>query len=181
MTFTDRNTSTQRALLVVALGFLALALTYSARAVLGLAMPLWETEPGWSRSYVSNVVARALLVMALVAPVAGYMLDRKGLRLTLLFGLFAVIFGAVDYSTVPVTTSLVASHLGLRVVGFVMGLLTAGHQIGAAIGASLGGYFYATDSSYDLVWISSTGLTAIAGTLAFLLKTQPPANNAAFA
>jgi hypothetical protein len=40
MKFTDRNTGAQRALLVVAFGFLALALTYSARAVLGLAMPL---------------------------------------------------------------------------------------------------------------------------------------------
>ena len=95
--------------------------------------------------------------------------------------LFAVIFGAVDYSTVPVTTSLVASHLGLRVVGFVMGQLTAGHQIGAAIGASLGGYFYATNSSYDLVWISSIALAVIAGVLAFLLKDQPPVNNAEFA
>ena len=70
-----------------------------------------------------------------------------------------------------------ASHLGLRVVGFVMGLLTAGHQIGAAIGASLGGYFYATNSSYDLVWISSIVLAAIAGILAFILKDQPPDSN----
>ena len=56
--------------------------------------------------------------------------------------LFAVVFGVVDYSTVPVTTSLVASHLGLRIVGLVMGLLTAGHQLGAAAGAALGGYFF---------------------------------------
>jgi Na+/melibiose symporter-like transporter len=51
---------------------------------------------------------------------------------------FAIIFGVVDYSTVPVTTSLVASHLGLRMFGITMMLLAVGHQIGAAIGASLG-------------------------------------------
>jgi predicted MFS family arabinose efflux permease len=92
-----------------------------------------------------------------------------------------VIFGAVDYSTVPVTTSLVASHLGLRVVGLVMGLLTAGHQIGAAVGASLGGYFYVTNASYDLVWISSLALAIIAGVLVFLLKEKSAFANGQFA
>jgi len=399
----------RRAIIVVALGFLALAMAYTARAVLGLAMPIWEDQMDWSRNYVSNVAAIALLVMALVAPISGYLLDRRGLRFTLLVGLvavclssvlisvaesrwllfigfgviggvgfgivathviaaavarvypqhvgfasgiatsgstvgqfvfvpliavllasfswrwgfvgiaigtamliplvwfvpddrvsvpslinsdtrrgcktevskilaspvfhllfwsylicgyttsgviethllpyasycgfasipsataygllsavnlvgmivvgwltdrmnrplllgciylvrgltfwmplnvggsyetlllFAVIFGAVDYSTVPVTTSLVASHLGLRVVGLVMGLLTAGHQIGAAIGASLGGYFYATNASYDLVWMSSIALATIAGVLAFLLKQKPEHEHGEFA
>jgi predicted MFS family arabinose efflux permease len=401
MTEVHQLNNTHRAIIVIALGFLALALVYSARAALGLAMPIWEDQMGWSRSYVSNVAAIALLVMAVIAPISGIMLDRKGLRFTLLIGLvavclscivvsisesrlmlfigfgviggvgfgivathvvaaavarvyprniglasgiatsgstagqfvfvplmaillatfswqwgfvsiaigtailipfiwfipddkpsakaetenskdgswktdmskiarspvfhllfwsyvicgyttsgviethllpyasfcgfaplpsataygllsavnlvgmigvgwltdrmnrplllgciyiircltfyvllnggtsyetlliFAVIFGAVDYSTVPVTTSLVASHLGLRVVGFAMGLLTAGHQIGAAIGASLGGYFYAMNASYDLVWSSSIALAVIAGVLVFLLKEKP--------
>ena len=397
----EKNNVARRAIIVVALGFLALALAYTARAVLGLAMPIWEEQMDWSRSYVSNVAAIALLVMAVVAPASGFLLDRKGLRFTLLIGLiavclssiiisvaesrwllfigfgviggvgfgivathvvaaavarvyphkvglasgiatsgstagqfifvpliavllasfswrwgfvgiaigtalliplvwfvpddrvsvpsmsgedksdgwraelakllqspvfhllfwsylicgyttsgviethllpyaaycgfaplpsataygllsavnlvgmigvgwltdrmnrplllgciylirgltfwlllnvgtsyetlllFAVIFGAVDYSTVPVTTSLVASHLGLRTVGFVMGLLTAGHQIGAAVGASLGGYFYAMNATYDLVWISSIALAMIAGLLVFLVRSEP--------
>jgi MFS family permease len=405
MTQFAENPATRRAIIVVALGFMALALAYSARAALSLAMPIWETEMDWSRNYVSNVAAIALLVMAIVAPISGFLLDRKGLRFTLLVGLiavclssilisvaesrwllfigfgviggvgfgivathvvaaavarvypqkvglvtgiatsgstagqiifvplvaillasfswrwgfvgiaigtailipllwfvpddrvaapdadaaswcndvvrlvkspvfhllfwsylicgyttsgviethllpyasfcgfaplpsataygllsavnlvgmigvgwltdrmnrplllgciyvirgltfwmllnvggsyetlllFAVIFGAVDYSTVPVTTSLVASHLGLRVVGLVMGLLTAGHQIGAAIGASLGGYFYATNSSYELVWMSSLALAVIAGVLVFLLKEKPAFANGQFA
>lgn len=392
-----------RSIIIIALGFLALALTYSARALLGLVMPIWETDLGWSRSYVSYVAAIALLIMAFVAPVSGLMLDQKGLRFTLLFGMiavcmscivvsiahsqlmlligfgiiggvgfgvvathviaaaaaraypekvglatgivtsgstagqlliipliaillnfldwgwgflfialsivcliplillipksdsiyvqssvikknetyeiksdlvkllsspafyllllsyvicgyttsgviethflpyasfcgflplpsataygvlsavnligmilvgwladrmnrpmllaiiyfirglsfwlllnigsnyesliiFAVIFGAVDYSTVPVTTSLVVSHLGLRIVGLVMGLLTAGHQIGAALGAALGGYFFDVNSSYDLVWSSSIILTIIAGLLVIIMNDKP--------
>ncbi len=401
MSETQQLNTTHRAIIVITLGFLALALAYSARAVLGLAMPIWEDQMGWSRSYVSNVAAIALLVMAVVAPISGIILDRKGLRFTLLIGLvavclacivvsisesrwmlfigfgviggvgfgivathvvaaavarvyprnvglatgiatsgstagqfllvpliaillasfswqwgfasiaigtailipfvwfipddkpvqepeadnagagnwkseiskiarspvfhllfwsymicgyttsgviethllpyassrgfaplpsataygllsavnligmigvgwladrmnrplllgciyivrgltfyvllnvgtsyetlliFALVFGIVDYSTVPVTTSLVASHLGLRAVGFVMGLLTAGHQIGAAIGASLGGYFFAMNATYDLVWISSIALAIIAGVMVFLLKEKP--------
>ena len=46
--------------MVVALGFFALAMAYSARAVLGLAMPVWEEELHWSRSYISNVAAGSI-------------------------------------------------------------------------------------------------------------------------
>ena len=130
MAFTDRNTNNQRALLVVALGFLALALTYSARAVLGLAMPLWETELDWSRSYVSNVAACALLVMALVAPIAGYMLDRKGLRLTLLFGLVAVCLSSI---VISIADSRWVLFIGFGIIGGVGFGIVATHVVAAAV------------------------------------------------
>jgi len=87
--------------------------------------------------------------------------------------LFAVIFGIVDYSTVPVTTSIVASHLGLKSVGLALGLLTAGHQLGAAAGAGLGGYIFVRNSSYDLVWSSSIALAVIAALLVLLMRDGP--------
>jgi len=90
--------NTQRAVIVIELGFLALALAYSARAVLGLAMPIWEDQMDWPRNYVSNVAAIALLVMAIVAPISGIILDRKGLRFTLLVGLVAVCLSCVVVS-----------------------------------------------------------------------------------
>lgn len=392
---------TSQAILIVALGFMAMAFAYSIRAVLSLAMPVWESELAWSRGAVSNVAAITLLIMAVIAPLSGILLDRKGLRFTLLVGLvgvsatcflvsvstnvyallisfgviggigfgivsthimaaasarlfpgnvglasgiatsgstagqflivplvavalttyswqwafvllgvgtavmiplvwwlpddqsnasnestnslsenwrddlrtlvrspvfhllfwsflicgyttsgviethllpyaqycgfgpvpsataygllsavnlvgmicvgwltdrmnrplllgaiylirgftfwfllsvgtsyehlllFAVIFGIVDYSTVPVTTSLVASHLGLRTAGFVMGLLTAGHQLGAAIGASLGGFIFSWTQAYDLVWISSIVLAALAGLMVLAVRDSP--------
>ncbi|HKF60681.1 MAG TPA: hypothetical protein VKB42_04925 [Dongiaceae bacterium] len=40
--------------------------------------------------------------------------------ISLLFA-FAVLFGLFDYSTVPVTASLAASHIGLRSLGLTMG------------------------------------------------------------
>ncbi len=45
--------------------------------------------------------------------------------------LFAVIYGIFDYSTVPPTASLVASHLGLKLMGLVsrsMGQYSIGTQ-----------------------------------------------------
>lgn len=86
---------------------------------------------------------------------------------------FAVLFGLVDYSTVPVTASLVASHIGVRVMGLALGLITAGHQIGAAIGAFLSGILYDSNQSYDWVWWSSLALSIAAGFLVFLLRESP--------
>ena len=48
MLLSFENNATRRAIIVVALGFLALALAYTARAVLGLAMPIWEEQMDWS-------------------------------------------------------------------------------------------------------------------------------------
>lgn len=86
---------------------------------------------------------------------------------------FAVLFGAVDYATVPVTASLVASHLGLRVMGLSMGLISAGHSIGAAAGAFMGGYIFDMTMQYDRVWLSSLALAVGAGVMVFLLRDQP--------
>lgn len=85
---------------------------------------------------------------------------------------FAVLFGVVDYSTVPPTASLVASHLGLRVMGLAMGLISAGHSIGGAVGALFGGYLFDNLGQYEWIWLSSIFLAILAGLMVFLLKDR---------
>ncbi len=90
---------------------------------------------------------------------------------TLLF--FSILFGLVDYSTVPVTASLVATHIGKNVMGLAFGLITAGHQVGAALGAYFGGVLYDVYAQYEWVWWSSVGLAVFSGILVFLLRNDP--------
>ncbi len=90
---------------------------------------------------------------------------------TLLF--FAVVFGLVDYSTTPVTASLVASHIGIRVMGLAFGLISAGHQVGAAFGAYFGGVLFDLYARYDWVWWSSLWLAVLAGAMVLVLRDKP--------
>ncbi len=94
-----------------------------------------------------------------------------GANLELLI-LFATLFGAVDYATVPVTASLAASHLGIRVMGLAMGMISAGHSIGGAAGAFLGGYVFDLTAAYDWVWSSSLVLAGLAGVIVLLIPDR---------
>jgi MFS family permease len=84
--------------------------------------------------------------------------------------LFAVIYGIFDYSTVPPTASLVASHLGLRIMGLAMGLISGGHALGGALGAFLGGYLFDLFARYSEMWWFAFGTAILAGFMVFMLK-----------
>jgi MFS family permease len=83
---------------------------------------------------------------------------------------FAAMFGVFDYSTVPVTASLAASHLGLRVMGLSMGLLTTGHALGAALGAKMGGTLFDLFASYQWTWVVALATALLAGLLCFAIR-----------
>lgn len=87
--------------------------------------------------------------------------------------LFVVLFGLVDYSTVPVTIGLAASHLGIKRIGLAMGLISGGHALGGAFGAFLGGLLYDMTGAYGWLWIGSFTLSVLAGLLAFTLRDTP--------
>lgn len=84
--------------------------------------------------------------------------------LPLLF-LFTALFGLLNFATLPVIANLVATNVGVRVIGLALGLIFAGHWLGAAIGSFLGGQIYAAMARYDWVWIIALGLAVLAGLL----------------
>jgi MFS family permease len=89
--------------------------------------------------------------------------------LKLLF-IFAVMFGLFDYATFTITAHIVASHLGLRIMGLSMGILSAGHSLGAAAGAFMGGVLFDLFARYQAVWVASIVLALAAGVMAFSIR-----------
>jgi MFS family permease len=88
--------------------------------------------------------------------------------------LFAVIYGIFDYSTVPPTASLAASHLGLRIMGLAMGLISGGHALGGALGAFMGGYLFDLFARYTEMWWAAFATAVLAGVMVFFLKENRP-------
>jgi len=95
---------------------------------------------------------------------------------------FAVLFGSLDFATVPLNAGLVGDHLGLRTMGLSMGLMFAGHSFGGALGSLFGGVAYDYIASYDWVWLAGLALAFIASILAWSVpearRARPHVGNA---
>lgn len=143
----------------------------TAYGLLSLVNLMGMIGAGWLTDRVNRPLLLATIYMlrALTFILLGSL---PGTSIEMLF-LFAVLFGVVDYSTVPVTASLVASHVGIKMMGLAMGLISAGHALGGAMGAFVGGYIFTATGNYDLVWTGSIWLAVAAGLLALFLKAQP--------
>jgi MFS family permease len=85
---------------------------------------------------------------------------------------FATIAGLALYGTFPPTIGLCAAHFGKENLGFVMGVLTVGHSIGAALGAWFGGFVYDAFLRYDIMWFGAAVLAFISAAFA-LLASDP--------
>jgi MFS family permease len=99
-----------------------------------------------------------------------------GDSLMLLF-VFAALFGFLNFATLPPIASLVASQIGVRIMGLTMGLIFAGHWAGAAVGAHFGGEIYRLTARYDGLWLVSVALALLAALLSYLVREDraPPA------
>lgn len=149
----------------------------TAYGLLSLVNLIGMIGAGWLTDRVNRPMLLAAIYMlrALTFILLGSI---PGTSIEMLF-LFAILFGAVDYSTVPVTASLVASHVGIKMMGLAMGLISAGHAIGGAMGAFAGGYLFTATQTYDLVWTGSVWLAVGAGVLVLFLKTHSTGKAAA--
>jgi predicted MFS family arabinose efflux permease len=79
-------------------------------------------------------------------------------RTPLVVLVFAAAMGLLWLSTVPPTSGLVAVMFGTRHVGMLFGFVFLSHQVGAFIGAWLGGVVYESTGAYDLMWWLSIAL-----------------------
>jgi MFS family permease len=126
---------------------------------------------GW----LTDKVNRPLLLgsIYIVRSFSFLVLMHVGTSYEMLF-VFAVIYGIFDYSTVPPTASLAASHLGLKIMGLAMGLISGGHALGGALGSFMGGYLFDLFARYTEMWWAAFATALVAGLMVFFVKENRP-------
>lgn len=114
----------------------------------------------------------ALIYFARAALIAWMMVMPKTAPVILIF---SGVFGLLWLSTVPLTSGVVARMFGARHLGLLFGIVFFSHQIGAFLGAWLGGLNFDVSGNYNAVWFTSILLGLLAAALHWPIRDEPAA------
>ncbi len=87
--------------------------------------------------------------------------------------LFSAVMGLFWLATVPLTSGLVAQVFGARYLATLFGIVFLAHQLGSFLGVWLGGYFFDTTGSYDVIWWLSVALSFGAAIIHLPINEKP--------
>ena len=90
---------------------------------------------------------------------------------------FASAMGLLWLSTVPTTNALVAQIFGPKYLSMLSGFVFLSHQVGAFLGAWLGGKLYDMTGSYDVMWWISVALGIFAALVNLPVREGPILRN----
>ena len=93
-------------------------------------------------------------------------------KTTATFLVFAVVIGVTYLATVPPTVGLVGKLHGMRFLATLFGIVMLSHQVGAFLGAGLGGMLFERTGSYDTMWVIDIVLAAGAALIHLPIKEE---------
>jgi predicted MFS family arabinose efflux permease len=85
----------------------------------------------------------------------------------------SALLGLFWLSTIPLTSSLVATFFGTSWMSMLFGFVFLSHQLGSFLGLVLAGRLYDSTHSYALMWWISAGLGLVAGLLNLPIRERP--------
>jgi MFS family permease len=112
-----------------------------------------------STIYFSRAVVISLFLLAPLMPLSVY--------------LFAAAMGVLWLSTVPLTNGIIAGVFGVKHMSMLAGIVFFSHQLGSFLGVWLGGYLYAAQGNYDVVWGIAIALGVMAGLVNLPINERP--------
>jgi predicted MFS family arabinose efflux permease len=87
----------------------------------------------------------------------------------------SALLGVFWLSTVPLTSSLVATFFGPKWMTMLYGIVFFSHQVGSFFGAWSAGYIFDRTQSYDMVWWISVALGLFAALIHIPIREAPVA------
>jgi MFS family permease len=83
-------------------------------------------------------------------------------KTSLTFYVFAAVLGFTWLATVPPTAGLIGKLFGVRYLATLFGFATLTHQVGAFLGATLGGKVLAAFGDFAWMWYADIALALLA-------------------
>lgn len=139
----------------------------TALAVIGIANVFGSLAVGQlCQKYSMSKVLGSLYLIRVLAVVC-YMFAPKT---EVTWYIFAAVLGTTWLATVPPTARLVGGLFGLRNISTLFGLTMLSHQVGAFLGAYLGGLAVQYTHSFDWMWWADAALALVAAIASFAVK-----------
>ena len=180
---------------VAAVTFLTLLAAAGVRATPGVLIVPLETEFGWSRATISFAVGVNILLYGLIGPFAAAVMDRFGLRRTMLAALaliatgvaltplmtqpwqlvllWGVIVGTGSGTTALVLGATVAARWFAVRRGLVMGVLTASTATGQLVFLPFLASLAVNHGWRSVSWVVATVAVAMIPVVALLMRDRP--------
>ncbi len=146
------------------------AIAASALALIGLFNIAGSLGAGVLGGRYSKTKLLSAIYAGRAIVIAAFVLIPASATTTLVFGAF---IGVLWLSTVPLTSGIVASQFGTAHTGTLFGIVFLSHQLGAFVGAWMGGTLADSTGSYDIVWWIAVALGVLAAVLHLMIDEGP--------
>lgn len=111
-----------------------------------------------------KMLGNIYLMRAATLVILPFMTDATGLFI------FGALFGIADFATVPPTTSLTRTVFNTGGWAVAIGIISASHQIGSALGAWIPGVLFEHNGSYTIAFLSGSVSLLVAAWFSFRLQ-----------
>lgn len=150
-----------------------------ALGIIGLSNVVGSLTIGWLTQFFRSKFLLAIMYGSRALLIFVYLLSPKT---ELTFFLFSIGLGFTWLATVPPTANIVGKLFGVRYLSTLFGLTLVTHQIGAFLGAYLGGIVIETFESFHVMWYADAALAILAALLCLpiaesrIQRTGPQSN-----
>ena len=139
-------------------------------AIIGVTNIIGTLSFGWLGTKVKKPVPLASIYLMRSLTITIFVLSPPSAKVALLFG---AVIGILWLATVPMTNAIILSFIGPKYLATLSGICFICHQLGAVLGAWLGGRFFDAFGSYENMWWLSVGLGVAAFLLTITVKEEP--------
>ena len=139
-------------------------------AIIGVTNIIGTLTFGWLGTKIKKPVPLASIYLMRSLTITIFILSPPSATVALLFG---AVIGILWLATVPMTNAIILSFIGPKYLATLSGICFICHQLGAVLGAWLGGRFFDMYGSYENMWWLSVALGIVAFLLTITVKEEP--------